>query len=122
MDPVRSRKPTVSVKLTGFVYYYLTSNGMEIKDVENLAELAKIELSENEKKEILSDMKGILEYVKQIENVEAPTIVGVPTGVGIENYNVWREDSLEPREFSRELIIEQFPDAQDDFLKVKKIL
>ena len=42
---------------------------MDIKDVENLAELARIELSEDEKKELLSDMKGILEYVKQIEKI-----------------------------------------------------
>jgi Asp-tRNA(Asn)/Glu-tRNA(Gln) amidotransferase C subunit len=36
--------------------------------------------------------------------------------------NVWREDALEAREFSKELITEQFPDKQDGFLKVKKIL
>ena len=89
---------------------------MDIKDVENLAKLARIELSLDEKKEMLSDMKGILEYVKIVEKTEAPTMVG------IENYNVWREDDLEPREFSHELIMEQFPDAKDDFLKVKKIL
>ena len=45
------------------------SNGMNIKDVENLANLARIELGEDEKKEILSDMESILEYVKQIEKV-----------------------------------------------------
>ena len=39
---------------------------MNIKDVENLAELARIELTEEEKKEILSDMESILGYVKQI--------------------------------------------------------
>jgi hypothetical protein len=42
------------------------------------------------------------------------------------NYNVWREDlpaqAGEIRDFSRELIIGQFPNAQDGFLKVKKIL
>ena len=39
---------------------------MEIKDVEKLAELAKIELSEEEKVKLLADMQGILDYVKQI--------------------------------------------------------
>ena len=90
---------------------------MEIKDVENLAELAKIELSENEKKEILSDMKGILDYVNVIEKVEMEDIKSVQ-----DFYNVWREDETGSREFSRELIIEQFPDEKDGFLKVKKIL
>ena len=47
---------------------------MEIKDVENLAELAKIDLNEEEKKQILKDMEGILNYVKQIESVKLEDI------------------------------------------------
>ena len=94
---------------------------MEIKDIENLAELAKIELSENEKREMLSDIKSILEYVKVVEKVPAcagEDDVALPYNLK----NVWREDKIEQREFSRKLITEQFPDAKDGFLKVKKIL
>jgi aspartyl-tRNA(Asn)/glutamyl-tRNA(Gln) amidotransferase subunit C len=90
---------------------------MDIKDVENLSELAKIELSSEEKNEILKDMVGILEYVKQVEAIEVDNSES--------EYvlkNVWREDTIIPREFSHELVVEQFPDAQDGFLKVKKIL
>jgi len=36
--------------------------------------------------------------------------------------NVWREDEIADREFSKESILSQFPDSQDGFLKVKKIL
>ena len=90
---------------------------MDIKDVEVLAELARIELKEDEKQEILEDMKGILEYVKVIESVEVKEIKKSP-----ELYNIFREDKIEPRDFSHKLIIGQFPDAQDGFLKVKKIL
>ena len=90
---------------------------MDLKDVENLAKLARIELSEEEKREILSDMKGILDYVKVIEKAEV-----ADTKSEYNLRNVWREDKTEHREFSRELIAEQFPDSQDGFLKVKKIL
>lgn len=90
---------------------------MEIKDVENLAELAKIDLNSEEKKQILKDMEGILEYVKTIERVEVEEIE--PKN---DIYNIWREDKIEPKEFSKELILKQFPDKQDNFLKVKKIL
>ena len=90
---------------------------MDIKDVENLAELARIRLEEEEKKSLLLDMESILGYVKQV------------SGIKIEDaqpeyqiYNVWREDELGSRDFSRELILSQFPDSQDGFLKVKKIL
>jgi len=85
--------------------------------VENLANLARLELSENEKKEMLSDMDSILGYVKQIESVKDDNAK--------EDFvlkNVWREDKIEARDFSSELIVEQFPDSQDGFLKVKKIL
>ena len=90
---------------------------MNLKDVENLAELAKLELSDEEKESLLQDMESILGYVKQIESVK---VEDVKEEYGL--YNVWREDKLEAREFSKELIVEQFPDSQDGFLKVKKIL
>ena len=90
---------------------------MEIKDVESLAALARIELGEDEKREILADMQGILKYVDQIAEVKLDEVK-----IEYDLTNAWREDVLEPREFSRESIIEQFPDKQDGFLKVKKIL
>lgn len=90
---------------------------MDIKDVENLAQLARLELTEEEKKELLSDMDSILGYVKQIEEVK---IGEVEPEYNLRN--VWREDEIVPREFSKELISEQFPNSQDGFLKVKKIL
>lgn len=90
---------------------------MNIKDVEALAELAKLEMSNEEKEAIVKDMDGILAYVNVIEKVEVEDIK--PSQ---DVYNVWREDNIVPREFSKELIVEQFPDKQDGFLKVKKIL
>ncbi|HEV7702088.1 MAG TPA: Asp-tRNA(Asn)/Glu-tRNA(Gln) amidotransferase subunit GatC [Candidatus Paceibacterota bacterium] len=96
---------------------------MDIKDVSKLAELARIELSEEEKGEILKDMENILGYIKQIEEVKVED--EMPE---YNTYNVWREDEIrnenspEASKFSAELIIEQFPDSQDGFLKVKKIL
>lgn len=90
---------------------------MQIKDVENLAELARIDLSTEEKEEILKDMGSILEYVKQIEEVNVGEVNPV-----YDLKNVWREDVLEERDFSKELITRQFPESQDGFLKVKKIL
>lgn len=90
---------------------------MNIKDVENLAELARMEVSQEEKEAILKDMGGILDYVKQIESVELEDIE-----LEHSTYNAWREDAPTERDFSLESIKEQFPDRQGDFLKVKKIL
>ena len=102
---------------------------MNIKDVENLAELARLELTEEEKVQLLKDMEGILGYVKQVESVEVPARGATHSVAGGEEmdsqydtFNVWREDKEEEREFSKDGIIKQFPDSQDNFLKVKKIL
>ena len=90
---------------------------MRIKDVENLAELAKIELTEEEKERLLSDMEGILGYVGEIQKVDVKDIE-----VEYDNRNIWREDKLEQRDFSKDLIKKQFPASQDGFVKVKKIM
>jgi aspartyl-tRNA(Asn)/glutamyl-tRNA(Gln) amidotransferase subunit C len=90
---------------------------MDIKDVEKLALLARLELSVVEEKQILSDMEGILKYVKQIEEIEIEDVKP-----DYKLYNVWRDDIVENRDFSLDLMKEQFPDSQDGFLKVKKIL
>ncbi len=90
---------------------------MTIEDVENLAQLARIELEREEKEAILEDMKGILAYIESIEKVELGNVEPEYDLV-----NIWREDKPEPRNFSRDLIISQFPSSRDEFLKVKKIL
>lgn len=91
---------------------------MEIKDIENLAQLAKLDLTQTEKENLLSDMEGILSYVKQIENVEVED-----TKYGFNFlYNNWREDEVLEQDFDSDLITNQFPESKDNFLKVKKIL
>jgi aspartyl/glutamyl-tRNA(Asn/Gln) amidotransferase C subunit len=90
---------------------------MEIRDVENLAELARIDLTLPEKEGLLKDFDSILAYVDNIKSAKLDNI-----DLHYDVYNTWREDIPESREFSGELITGQFPDAQDGFLKVKKIL
>jgi aspartyl-tRNA(Asn)/glutamyl-tRNA(Gln) amidotransferase subunit C len=90
---------------------------MEIKDVENLAELAKIDLTQIEKEKLLKDMDGILSYVKQIEEVEVPDFDIVEI-----HRNQFREDEILEKDFDKEQILAQFPDRYENFVKVKKIL
>ncbi len=90
---------------------------MEIKDVEALAEMARLDLSQEEKGSMLHDMDSILGYVKQIESVDVGDVEAKEYA-----HNVWRGDEAITQDFSRDSIIEQFPKSQDGFLKVKKIL
>lgn len=104
---------------------------MQIQDIEKLAKLARIELSQGEKQTYLKEIGAILGYVDQIKEVVAkvaPTSeVGVPTrfgtGVGRDLRNVMREDA-EPNESggSTAVLVKEFPRKEGNYLKVKKIL
>lgn len=92
---------------------------MEKKDVLHLAELSRIELSDEEIIKFQEDLSSILEYVDQIKEV-GDSAGREESGVV---HNVFREDE-KPHEGgeSREEIIGSFPDKEEGYLKVKKIL
>lgn len=90
---------------------------MKIKDVENLAELAKLDLKEEEKQIILKDLDSILGYIKQVEDVEVEDY----QDLNVYN-NKFREDEVLNKYEDKDLIINQFPDKYENFVKVKKIL
>jgi len=93
---------------------------MEIKDIEKLAKLARIELTEEEKQTYLKDLGAILNYVDQIKTVVAG--VGEERNVG-ELRNVMRADQGENISgVNTEAIVQEFPTKQGNYLKVKKIL
>ena len=90
---------------------------MQIKDVENLAELAKIELNEAEKKQLLSDMESILGYVQQIESVEVSDLE-----LEYKNKNVWKkiQGNGMKADFSWELSAKKYSEMFYEILENKK--
>ncbi len=93
---------------------------LEIKDIEHLAKLARIELTEEEKKSLLKEVDPILGYVSQIKEVVSTLSEEKRAG---ENRNVMREDSDPNKTGSNtEEIVKNMPDSKDNYLKVKKIL
>ena len=92
---------------------------MEIQDIENLVKLCRIELSEDEKKELLGEMDSILGFVNQIQKVETGDLK-VEAG---ELRNIMREDENPyiGGEFT-DAILAETPEIQDNYIKVKKIL
>ncbi len=90
---------------------------MEIQDIEKLAKLARIELTEQEKQKYLKDMGSILAYVDQIKGIVAQT--GEERASG-DLRNIMRADEISTTD-STDLITE-FPRQEKSYLKVKKIL
>jgi aspartyl-tRNA(Asn)/glutamyl-tRNA(Gln) amidotransferase subunit C len=93
---------------------------MNPQDIENLAKLARMDLSEAEKASLASDMKNILAFIDQIK--EADIDMDAEDRLG-PVYNVLRDDA-NPHEtgIHTEALVSAAPDREDDFVKVKKIL
>lgn len=94
------------------------------EEIKKLADLARIEIKEEEIENLRGEMDAILDYVGQVSAV-AEVENGKETN-GVTNealLNVMREDQnpTESEAFSKELIAE-FPDKENNYLKVKKIL
>ena len=91
---------------------------IEIKDVEHVAKLARLELSEEEKVKFSKQLGDILKYVEQMNEVNTDGVE--PMNHAMEFYNVMREDVVK-YENTREELMANAPDSESDFFKVPKI-
>ena len=88
------------------------------KDIKNLASLARIEISEEEAERLTPEIDSILGYVGQIKDVVGNIKKDVP-----KLHNVMREDVSTniSRQYTDD-ILNNAPDREGDYIKVKKIL
>lgn len=93
---------------------------LEIRDIEKLAKLARIELNSDEKESLLKDIDPVLGYVAQLK--EVVSVLGEDKVAG-ELRNITRDD-INPTQTSTntEMIVENMPSSQENYLKVEKIL
>ena len=92
---------------------------IDISEMQKLAQLARISISDEEKETLRNDLEVILKYVSEIKSVSS---LEMKPSVGI-LYNVMREDS-DPHMsgvYSKELL-EEAPRTERGYIKVKKIL
>ncbi len=91
---------------------------MELQDLKNLANLARIEFSDEELTKIGADFASILGYVEQINNADISEITTNEL-----QKNVFRDDAgAHKAGVDHETLIAAAPDSQDGFYKVPKIL
>ena len=94
-------------------------NKISKEQVKKVAELAKIELNEEEIDNHSSQLEKILEYIDQLEKIDTENIPC--TTRAIEVINVLRDDHKKIFK-NRDDILDQAPSREDDFFKVPKIL
>ncbi len=92
---------------------------MQLSDIDKLAALARLDISDAEKNAIVHDFDGILKYIGQISEVA----VDFHEKTVPEHHNSMREDTdPNPGGEYTEKLIREMPSSEDGFLKVRQIL
>lgn len=89
------------------------------EEVEKLAELSRIEITDAEKETFAEEIESILSYISEIQKVSSD----VSESPGLPLVNVMRDDK-DPHESGAysEALLEAMPKSEKGYLKVKKIL
>jgi len=88
-------------------------------EVEHIAELAKLGLTEEEKEKFRGQLSAILEYAEMLQKLDTEAIP--PTATVLPLQNVMRSDEVAPS-YSQEDILTNAPDADEGCFRVRAIL
>lgn len=88
------------------------------KEVEHVAKLARLELTEEEKEKFTVQFSNILDYFNQLSEVNTENIE--PMAHAIPMVNVMREDKVKLT-YTRDEILANAPLEEDGFFKVPRI-
>ncbi|ACX52221.1 glutamyl-tRNA(Gln) amidotransferase, C subunit [Ammonifex degensii KC4] len=88
-------------------------------EVEHVAALARLELSEEEKELFARQLGKIIEYVNTLQ--ELPTDDVPPLVHVVPLKNVWREDKVEEH-LEVEKVLSRAPDREERFFRVSRVV
>lgn len=91
------------------------------EEVEKIAILARLGLSEEEKGVFAKQISSVLDYVEKLNEVNTNGVLPTAQVTGLEN--VLREDEVDASDKDvRDKLIEQAPEKDDDLIKAKAAL
>lgn len=90
-----------------------------LEEVEHVARLARLDLSEPEKERMRSQLDAILTYIDKLRRLNTDNVE--PTSHAIPMVNVMREDELRPC-LPREEMLANAPELEGDFVRVPRII
>ena len=97
---------------------------ISLKEITKLGELARIKLTEEEKKEFQRDIGAVLDYFKKLQEFKIKNYNETETKFAEgENLNEFRDDENVNKEGEySEILLWQTPNKKNWHIKVKKIL
>ena len=87
--------------------------------IEHVANLARLNLSEQEKDKLTTEMESIISYVDKLNELDTSSVQ--PTSHVLPVKNVFREDKVE-NSYDREKILKNAPAQEDGCFKVPKVV
>lgn len=90
-----------------------------INDVQRLASLSSLHLSDDEAQELQGDLERIIKYIEQLGELDTTGVEPTYQVTGLEN--VWRDDEV-VSDVGRDALLALAPDQQNDQVKVPKVL
>lgn len=88
-------------------------------DVDYVARLARLELSEEEKERFSKQLGDILKYIEKLNQLDTKKIE--PTAHIMPMKNIWRKDSIRPS-LDPELLKRIMPEKHEGFFKVPPVI
>lgn len=89
------------------------------KDVEHIAELARLEFTEEEKEKFTKQFNEILSYIEQLNKLDTSNVE--PLSHVIELANVFRKDDVKPG-LTTDEALQNAPAKTEKFFKVPKVI
>ncbi len=89
------------------------------EEIEHVARLARLELTEQEKETFTGQMDAILAYVDKLNELDTAGIV--PTSHAVPMENAFREDAV-TESFDTDRALLNAPDRADNFFRVPKVI
>ncbi len=89
------------------------------KDVEYIAELARLKFNEDEFQSYTKQLNQILEYVEKLNELDTENVK--PLSHPVEGSNVFREDKVKAS-VNRDDALKNAPDKNEEFFKVPKVI
>jgi aspartyl-tRNA(Asn)/glutamyl-tRNA(Gln) amidotransferase subunit C len=90
------------------------------EEVQHLAQLSSLQLTDNETDDLQQDIQNILGYVEQLSTLNTEGIEATYQVTDLEN--VWRDDVVVDDRISREQLLSLSVESLDDQVKVPKVL
>lgn len=92
---------------------------VSLKDVEKIADLARLYITEEEKEKYTRQLNVVLEYMEQLNKVDTSNVE--PLSHPFELTNVFRDDEVQPS-LSVDEALKNAPEKSGNYFKVPKVI